>query len=91
MKLKICPDSGTVRNILAKRIDEETALLAEDNALYAKKTGTTQMIHNPYHDAEVISLRTSIDRRKSYLKDRQTELALLESHSAPKVLVEIEL
>ncbi len=90
MKVKACPSIDTVRSILQERITDTRKLLDDDNTELAKLTGANQVVYNPYHDSNVAKLRSGITARTEYLKLRESEMAILESHVAPKVLVEID-
>ncbi len=92
MRLKVTPTKEVVRSILTDRIGKEELLLSDDETALAKLNAASP-IHmiNQYRDSEKAGLVSSIERRTRYLKICQTELSLLDSHEAPKVLVEIEL
>jgi len=90
LKIKACPSIDTVRCILQERITaEKEYLVGKRSALDSLNTGTSSP-YKPGEETEKRILREHISLSEGYLRSRETEMILLQSHTAPRVLVEIE-
>ncbi len=83
MKVKACPSIDTVRGILQERVTAEREYLVGQSSKLSGLTGD-------YMTAEKSSLANCIKESELRLHARETELILLQSHTAPRVLVEID-
>ncbi len=91
MKVKATPKIETVRGILQERITQEREyLVGHTSALEALTSGGATALYSPGKETEKRSLQQAIRLSEQSLKQRETEMILLQSHGAPRVLVEIE-
>ncbi len=90
LKIKIMPETKTVREILQDRIDSESKILDDNNSALAKLTAAESGLYNIYAEREILDMKATVKNRTEYINDRKTELMLLDAHSAPRTLVEID-
>jgi hypothetical protein len=90
LKIKACPSIDTVRGILQERINSEREYLVGTQSAYDKLTNCSSSLYKPNEETEKRSLLQSIKLSTDSLRSRETEMILLQSHTAPRVLVEID-
>ncbi len=90
MKVKACPSIDTVRGILQERINTEREYLVGQQSALDALTSNTSSLYKPNEETEKRILRDSITSAKLSVSQRETEMILLQSHTAPRVLVEID-
>lgn len=91
MKIKACPSIDSVRSIVQERLNTEREYLVGAQSAYDALNSGTSSLYKPNEETEKRSLLANIKTHKAYVALRETELALLQSHTAPRVLVEIEI
>lgn len=91
MKMKITPDRATILTHMEAIIGGERQLLSDDESALAKLTSKELKIYNQYQEKEAAGYRQRIQQRTQYIAERETQLALLKAHEAPRVLVEIDI
>ncbi len=90
MKVKACPSIETVRGILQERIDQEREYLVGQKSKLDELTSNKSSLYSPGRETETKLVRAAIILGSDTLRARETEMVLLQSHTAPRVLVEIE-
>ncbi len=90
MKIKACPSIDTVRGILQERITSEREYLVGQQSKLDELVGNKSSIYSPGRETETKLIRSAILMGEESLKARETEMILLQSHQAPRILVEID-
>lgn len=90
MKVKACPSTDTVRGILQERITADREYLVGQQSKLDAITGGTSSLYKPGEQTERRILTEAIVIAKEHLATRETEMILLQSHTAPSVMVEID-
>ncbi len=90
MKVKACPSIDTVRSILQEHITADKEYLVGKESSLSQLLNNSSSLYKPGEETERRILRESIGLAKATLARRETEMILLQSHTAPRILVEIE-
>ncbi len=90
MKIKACPSIDTVRGILQERITADREYLVGKESALSQLLNNSSSLYKPGEETERRILRDAIGIAKAGLVRRETEMVVLQSHTAPSVMVEID-
>ncbi len=90
MKIKACPSIDTVRGILQEHITADREYLVGKESALDAITSNSSSPYKPGEETERRVLREAITLAKAKLHNREAEMTVLQSHTAPSVMVEIE-
>lgn len=87
MRIRFYPKTDVVKNMLRLAVEHETSLLNEEETKLAKLNSSIVKLPGD-HQIDGLSKVQLLRESTQYLKDK---LTLLDSHSPPEVMAEIDL
>lgn len=93
MRLKLCPSKSAVLDILSAKLGSRRASLftQSEDLEKLKSDKTDSKLYNPYTDSKIAVAEGCIAAISGDVQMLEQQIAFLNSHEAPKVMVEFDL
>ncbi len=92
MKLRIYPTKAVVLEMYNKRLSEQRAhLVEEQDELVKLEAGTNSAFYNPYSNTEIADTKRLVIMHTENIQALEETISIVESHSPPEVMVEMDL
>lgn len=93
MKLKLCPSKQSVLDILSASLGSARAkLFSESEELTNLESGKSgSHLYNPYADTKIAVAKDLVAALSADVERLEQQIAMVNNHEAPKVMVEMDL